>query len=238
MYKSIFNYFQSPIEDSELSQYKIMAELNKYEEKFRKYKLFPELLQLYHIDNILRSLYVKYQPFNGSLSKGMKAPVIDSAEPNIVNSESETSDDTEVFELITWAMSLVQSAMDEGIAVYEFVHDNIKIEPAISIRSKKNEGYFIIPDNQNNLLRIFEYSSPIYASKKKSAKSLKTKLLIQVSLNDVESSILSSGINLIERYGQMKNVPIYFCNINLDLPFKETVLPIAKSVLLGAIKEK
>ena len=112
------------------------------------------------------------------------------------------------------------------------------IESAISIRSKKNEGYFIIPDNQNNLLRIFEYSSPIYASKKKSAKSLKTKLLIQVSLNDVESSILSSGINLIERYGEMKNVPIYYCNINLDLPFKETILPIAKSVLLGVIKEK
>jgi len=238
MYKSILNYFQSPIEDSELSQYKIMAELNKYENKFRRYKLFPELLQLYHIDNMLRSLYVKYQPFNGSLSKGMKAPIIDSAETNIVDSEGELSDNTDVFELITWAMSLVQSAMDEGIAVYEFVHDNIKIESAISIRSKKNEGYFIIPDNQNNLLRIFEYSSPKYSSKKKPAKSLKTKLLIQVSLSDVESSILSSGVNLIERYGEQINVPIYFCNVSLDLPFKETVLPIAKSVLLGIINDK
>ena len=86
MYKSILNYFQSPIEDSELSQYKIMAELNKYENKVRKYKLFPELLQLYPNENNLRSLYVKYQTFNGSLSKGMKATIIDSAETNIVYS--------------------------------------------------------------------------------------------------------------------------------------------------------
>jgi len=238
MYKTILNHFKSPIEDSELTQYKILAQLNKYVENFRGYKLFPELLQLYHIDNMLRSLYVKYQPYNESLSKGMKTSVINSADRNVVDSEGESSGDKEIFELITWAMSYVQSAMEEGIAVYEFVHDNIKIEAAIPIRTKRNEGYFIIPDYHNNLLRLFEYSVPKYSSKKKSSKSLKTKLVIQISLNEVESSILSSGVKLIERYGQLQNVPVYICNTNLDLPFRETVLPIAKSVLLGTINDK
>ena len=238
MYKSILNHFQSPIEDIESSQYKIMGELNKYTEKFRKYKLFPELLQLYHLDNMLKSLYVKYQPFNESLSKGLKAPAIDSSKSNIVDNDGDQSDNSEVFELITWTMTLVESAMEEGIAVYEFVHDHINIEPALPVPSKKNEGYFIIPDYQNRLLRIFEYFSPVYFSKKKSAKSLKTKLLMQISLNKVENSILSTGLNLIERYGQLKNAATYCCNINVDMPFKETVLPIAKSVLLGIINEK
>jgi hypothetical protein len=238
MYKSILNFFQSPVEDNELTQYKILAKLNQYNEKFRKYKLFPELLQLYHIDNMLRSLYVKYQPYNESLSKGMKAPAIDAQGTNVVDSVTDSSDDKDIFELLGWAMLHVQAAMEEGIAVYEFVHDNLKIEPAIPVRSKKSEGYFIIPDYYNNLLRIFEYSSPKFSLKKKSSKSLKTKLLIQISLNEVESSILSSGLKLVERYGQMKDVPVYICNTNLDLPFKETVLPIAKSVLLGKINDK
>lgn len=238
MYKSILNFFQSPVEDSELTQYKILAKLNEYYENFRKYKLFPELLQLYHIDNMLRSLYVKYQPYNESLSKGMKASVVDGQKTNVVDSVTDSSDDKEIFELISWAMLHVQAAMEEGIAVYEFVHDNIKIEPALPVRSKKNEGYFIIPDYHNNLLRIFEYSLPKYSIKKKSSKSLKTKLLIQISLSEVQSSALNSGLKLIERYGQIKDVPVYICETILDLPFKETVLPIAKSVLLGTITEK
>ena len=168
MYKSILNFFQSPVEDSELTQYKILAKLNEYNEKFRKYKLFPELLQLYHIDNMLRSLYVKYQQYNERLSKGMKAPVVDGQKANVVDRVNDSSDDKEIFELINWAMLHVQAAMEEGIAVYEFVHDNIKIEPAIPIRSKKNEGYFIIPDYHNKLLRIFEYSSPKFSLKKSS----------------------------------------------------------------------
>ena len=238
MYKSILNHFQSPIDDIESSQYKIMGELNKYTEKFRKYKLFPELLQLYHLDNMLKSLYVKYQPFNESLSKGLKAPVIDSSKSNIVENDSEQSDNAEVFELIKWTMTLVESAMEEGIAVYEFVHDHISIDAAEPVPSKKNEGYLIIPDYESRLLKIFEYYSPVYFSKKKSAKSLKTKLLMQISLNKVETSTLSTGINLIARYGQKKNAATYCCNINIDMPFKETVLPIAKSVLLGIINEK
>ncbi|UCH65005.1 MAG: hypothetical protein JSW63_10385 [Ignavibacterium sp.] len=238
MYKSILNFFQSPVEDNELTQYKILAKLNEYNEKFRKYKLFPELLQLYHIDNMLRSLYVKYQPYNESLSKGMKTPVIDGQKADVVNRVTDSSDVKEIFELISWAMLHVQTTMEEGIAVYEFVHDNIKIEPALPIRSKKNEGYFIIPDYHNNLLRIFEYSSPRYSLKKKSSKSLKTKLLIQISLSEVGSSVVSAGIKLIERYGQMKDVPVYVCETILDLPFKETVLPIAKSILLGKLNER
>ena len=79
---------------------------------------------------------------------------------------------------------------------------------------------------------------PKYSLKKKSSKSLKTKLLIQISLSEVESSALNSGLKLIERYGQIKDVPVYICETILDLPFKETVLPIAKSVLLGTITDK
>jgi hypothetical protein len=168
----------------------------------------------------------------------MKAPVINAQGTNVVDRVTDSSDDKEIFELISWAMGHVQAAMEEGIAVYEFVHDNIKIEPAIPIRSKKNEGYFIIPDYHNSLLRIFEYSSPKFSMKKKSSKSLKTKLLIQISLNEVESSVVSSGLKLIERYGQMKDVPVYICETILDLPFKETVLPIAKSVLLGKLNDR
>ena len=229
------DYFLPPIEDKEFSQYKILALLKEYSNQFRQNKLYPALSYLNQIDNLLDSLYIKYQDFNSALFDGLKQPGNKIPDITIVGKDSNKVNNNAAFELINWAKPFVQSAMDEGIAIYEFVYDNIIIEPAGAEPSYNSDGYFIIPDYYSGKLLLVEYSCSIFSSSNAPIKSLKTKRIKQVTLDNINSSIINVGFELIYRYGDLVNPAVYICRTELDFPFTETVFPIAKSKLLSLL---
>ena len=187
---------------------------------------------------LLNSLYIRYQPFNDDLVDGLE-PSLPSEESTIFENEKRRkSDEIDAFELVNWAIPKFQSVMDEGIAVYEYVYDNIIIEPVEPLPSFKCKGYFLVPDLEKSYLRIMEYASLVYPLKKKPASSLKTKSILRLSFDNINSSTIEEGIRLVDRYIERINPAIYYCNTQIDFPFRETVLPIAKSKLLSKLNEE
>ena len=229
------DYFLPPIEDKELSQYKILALLKEYSNQFRQTKLYPALSYLNQIDNLLDSLYIKYQDFNRALFDGFKQPENKLPDVTVVGKDSNKVNNNTAFELINWAKPRVQSVIDEGIAIYEFVYDNVIIEPAGAEPVYNNDGYLIIPDYYNGKLVLIEYSCSIFSSNNTPLKSLKTKRIKQVALDNIHSPIINMGFELIYKYGDLVNPAVYICKTELDFPFTETVFPIAKSKLLSLL---
>jgi len=223
--------FLSPIEDKELNQYKILAQLKNYSELFRKNKLYPSFAQLNQINNLLISLLSKH-PILSVPGSNRKTSSVKKAGINILNESSENEDTSDI---IKWAKPLVESLMTEGQAIYEFVHSNIRIESIKPEPSYKDEGYLIIPDYKNLQLLLIEYQSSLFDSNNKPVRSLKTKLLTQINIGRNDTSITELGINLISKYGTLVNPAVFICKTDLDLPFKETLFPIIKSKLLSVL---
>ena len=145
--------FLSPVEDKELNQYKILAQLKYYSELFRKNKLYPSFAQLNQINNLLNSLLSKH-PILSVPGSNRKTSSVKKAGINILNGSSENEDASDI---IKWAKPLVESLMTEGQAIYEFVHSNIRIESIKPEPLYKDEGYLIIPDYGNLQLLLIEY---------------------------------------------------------------------------------
>ena len=223
--------FLSPIEDKELNQYKILAQLKNYSELFRKNKLYPSFAQLNQINNLLISLLSKH-PILSVPGSNRKTSSVKKAGINILNESSENEDTSDI---IKWAKPLVESLMTEGQAIYEFVHSNIRIESIKPEPSYKDEGYLIIPDYKNLQLLLIEYQSSLFDSNNKPVRSLKTKLLTQINIGRNDTSITELGVNLINKYGTLVNPAVFICKTDLDLPFKETLFPIIKSKLLSVL---
>ena len=225
--------FLSPIEDRELNQYKILAQLKNYSELFRKNKLYPAFSQLNQINNLLNSLLSKPQILSvpGSIRKTSS---VKKAGINILNGSSENEDTPDI---IKWAKPLVESLMAEGKAIYEFVHSNIRIESIKPEPSYKDEGYLILPEYNKLQLLLIEYQSSFFDSNNNPVRSLKTKLLTQISIGRNETSITKLGLNLISKYGNLVNPAMFICKTDLDLPFRETIFPIIKSKLISVITQ-
>jgi len=228
--------FLSPIEDKELNQYKILAQLKNYSELFRKNKLYPSFSQLNQINNLLNSLLSEHPILSvpGSIKKTSS---VKKAGINIINRASESEDTSDTNDIIKWAKPLVEALMTEGQAIYEFVHSNIRIEPIKPEPSYRDEGYLIMPDYKNLQLLLIEYKSSFFDSNNKPVRSLKSKLLKQISIGHNETSITELGLNLIDKYGTLVNPDIFICKTDLDLPFRETLFPVIKSKLISVITQ-
>ncbi len=225
--------YLSPVEDKELNQYKILAQLKNYSELFRKNKLYPTFAQLNQINNLLNSLLSKH-PLISVPASNRKTSSVKKAGINILNGSGENEDTSDI---IKWAKPLVESLMTEGRAIYEFVHCNIRIESIKPEPSYKEEGYLIIPDYGNLQLLLIEYQSSLFDSNNKPVRSLKTKLLTQISIMHNETAITELGLNLIYKYGSLVNPAVFICKTDLDLPFRETLFPIIKSKLLSLLTQ-
>ncbi len=225
--------FLSPVEDKELNQYKILAQLKNYSELFRKNKLYPSFAQLNQINNLLNSLLSKH-PILSIPGSNRKTSSVKKAGINILNGSSENEDTPDI---IKWAKPLVESLMAEGKAIYEFVHSNIRIESIKPEPSYKEEGYLIMPEYKNLQLLLIEYQCSFFDSNNKPVRSLKSKLLTQISIAHNERSITELGVNLIYKYGSLVNPAMFISKTDLDLPFRETLFPIIKSKLLSVITQ-
>ena len=228
--------FLSPVEDKELNQYKILAQLKYYSELFRKNKLYPSFSQHNQINNLLNSLLSEHPILSvpGSIKKTSS---VKKAGINIINRSCEDEDTSDTNDIIKWAKPLVESLMTEGQAIYEFVHSNIRIESIKPEPLYKDEGYLIIPDYGNLQLLLIEYQRSLFDSNNKPVRSLKTKILTQMIIGPNESSITELGINLIYKYGSLVNPAVFICKTDLDLPFRETLFPIIKSKLLSLLTQ-
>ncbi len=229
--------FLPPIEDKELNQYKILAKLKEYSKQLHTNKLYPSFAQLNLINNFMDSFLAKYRNVTISTSSKIKTSSIKTSGVNIVNDAKDNEDTLEMIEIIKWAKSLVGSLLDEGIAIYDFVFENISIDAVKPQPAYKDEGYIIIPDYKNSQLLLIKYLSSLFSSNNKPVQSLKTKLLTQVALDNTGSSIKETGLNLICRFGNLVNPAVYVCNTDLDFPFRETLFPIIKSKLLSTLIE-
>jgi hypothetical protein len=229
--------FLSPAEDKELNQYRILAQLKKYSELFRKNKLYPSFAQLNQINNLLNSLISKH-PILSVPGSIIKTSSVKKAGIRILNESSASEDRSDTTDIINWAKPLVDSLMAEGQVIHDFVYGNIRIESIKPRTSYKDEGYLIIADYNNYLILLIKYQSSLLDSKNKPVRSLKTKLIKQISIRHNKTSIIELGLNLIDKYGSLVNPDLFICKIELDLPFRETLFPIIKSKLLSVLTKK
>jgi hypothetical protein len=127
-----------------------------------------------------------------------------------------------------WAFAHLNKSLDVGKSIFDFVDENINIE-SIGLSSEHNkEGYLVLPDNRNRLLRIIKYERKLY-------KVLKTKEIGNQELNIViipkeiiKNQIISDDI---------LNPIIYYLDTELSFPYIETILPVAKRKFLNFLEK-
>ena len=235
MFALNIDFFLPPIEDLEFNQYKILAILKEYSAQLRKNNLYPAFTELNQIDRFLNTFLSKSSAAKNPELKKIKSLFPETTGTNNENEKNETQHDPETIELIRWAKPHVEEVMAEGYAIYEYVHSNLHIKTIEPVPSYRDQGYFIVHDYNDAQLLLVEYLCFFFESKKAPVRSLKTKLITQVPFNENYSSPTEVGIKLIQKYGTLVNPAIYICDSDLELPFSETIFPIAKSKLLSSL---
>lgn len=226
--------FISSAEDSELSEYRVLAALKNYMDQLHKNKLYPAFGELIDLSNELNNLLNQRENYRGLQSKRITG--IDLENRTLIyeyNTEDFNEDKlSKIFDFIEWALPKIKEVVEEGTAIYDFVDSNIDIKEIGILPLYKDEGYFFVPDHSEKLTHVYKFLLSNIVTSNVPFKSLKTHFLEAISEDVTVIPPESIKLELIKKYPELPNPATYNLQVEIDFPFNETILPIAKRKLM------
>src|ERR1039457_1675224 len=176
----------NPEQDSELTTYKILGTLKEYLANIRKFKIYPGLSELI-------GLVVRLENLRKSISKPedsdddlliLDDEILTSGELQPAENYTEEGDNST--EYINWVISQINPILEEGIAVYNFVDQNMELKLINGDPLYKKEGYLIIPDNITSVFNIYRFNYQFFNTENYPEKSMKTEFIQSIPGNDTD----------------------------------------------------
>jgi hypothetical protein len=220
--------------DQETDQYRILSGIKEYSENFRKKKLYPALSELIDLAAILEGVLNQKKGLSKSFPKNIIGFDVENRKIILEDAEVVDKNLEILFDLIEWAIPVIRQTIEEGIALYEFVERNINIDEVGILPLYKEAGYIIIPDNVIEKFLIHRFHFALIEGGKEKFRTLKTMFIEAVERGLVNTPEYLK-LKLIKKHKDMPNPATYFCETDLDLPFIETLFPVAKRKLLSRI---
>jgi hypothetical protein len=226
--------FVAGARDMETKQYEVLHGLKQFYSEYHRNRLYPGLAELIDLWAALDDFIQKKKDIQNRLPHRLKE--LDFENRKLVFESIDTNADLErVSDLIVWALPLIKLAIDEGMSIYNFVDAHMAIEGVGILPMYREEGYWFVPDNRASLLHLLRYEASLFTSATGRFRALKTQLLDSVKQACIRHSPESIKLGLIEKYRDLPNPATYVCETDLEFPYNETILPVAKRKLMSAV---
>jgi len=222
--------------DAEYKEYVLLAWLQKVKQDLNSTKLYPALADVIEKHRELNAI-------KKGLDQGKESgPVIglDFARMQLLRSSSNTSSTLEEYlkELIQRAMPHLDSAMQEGKSLYDQIDANIEFCPIGVQPLHVSEGYLLVTQGMHTQRTLLAYRY------NKSKITRGGDAFLELNLECVETRNLTRletandiKWSLIRRYRQLPQPATYHVHAEHMVPLKATLLPIARRKLLQEIAQ-
>lgn len=224
--------FLNAYRDYELSQYHILDEIRKIRADFSHNKIYPRLAQLIDLYGTLKTITQAGSDLRNELPRRIAG--LDLKGKRIIYEPIRLSSGNlqAIEDLINWALPHIQQAIEEGRTIYDFVDENLTMEGVGLLPSYVEEGYLLVPEHGRELLHVIRYEVTIFAGADQQYRNLKTTTIKTLPMPPVQASPHGIKLELIAEHRELPNPATYLCQTELDFPFQETILPVAKRKLL------
>ncbi len=224
--------FIGAVHDSERTRFEVLNGLKTIRTNFHHNRIFPDLSTLIELFGSLQSITQSADNLRAKAHRSIKD--LNLKERKVIYEETPINDDDfeQIQELILWALPLIQDAIEEGKTMFEFVEENLSLEVVGILPTYLEEGYMFIPDNASSALHVIRYEVSIFTSAEERYRSLKTSFVKSLRQGSIMQPIQSIKLELVQEYPTLPNPATYAFATDLEFPFHETILPVAKRRLL------
>jgi hypothetical protein len=221
--------------DNETRQYHILQGIKEAHAEFSHNMLYPTLRELLDLYRALEQIIQRKGDIESHLPATLQS--IDLINQTLVYEPTDAAglDFKHTALLITWALPLLRTAIEEGMAIFNFIDEHITIEQVGILPVYIEEGYWFVPDRRGSMMHVLRYEVSLFTSAQERFRALKTLHLESVPESSVHHSPESLKLGLIERFSDLPNPATFACETDMDFPFSETMMPIAKRKLMARV---
>jgi len=224
-------WFMEGYVDFELQKYRLLAYLQEVNKYFNETKLYPQLSDIvFHYNNLVAFRENKkflQDHFPKHISQ------VDMQKLEIMYEQMLADDEVmkELEGITNYALEQMKGTIDSGAEIYEFVEKQTRIEPVGILPLYKNEGYMLVRYGQYAEIRAYGYGVTLFEHKDARYKGIRVQYV-----DSWQKSIANSYENIkreiIRSIPVLPNPAVYCVETELSIPFEETLLPIAKRMLM------
>ena len=225
------NWLTDGLIDFEYKKYILLAYLKNIRQNFRVNKLYPFLSDLInHYQHLKRLQKDKLELSNQfPVAVNMEEFMAQKLKFERLIKDDEISQELE--DIIVFSIDKMLDTMKTGKEYYEIVERNIEIIPIGLTSIYQNEGYMFIEQNDKKTIQIYRYRISVFESPEDKYRAIHATLIDRMS-KSISSTYEQMRLTLVKRNKDLPNPATYLINSKHTYPLKETILPVAKRLLV------
>ena len=230
------NWLTEGLVDFEYKKYVLLAYLQKAKSSFKRIELYPFLSDLvFHHRNLLvvkenKSMF--YDRFPKRLS-------LENLQNLEINYKKIIEDDAvmqEIESIMEYALPQFKSSLEEGSFLYEHVESHCEISPVGLTSLYAQEGYLFVTQPPEHETNIYRYQVTIFNNSNDTLRGIHTHH-ISTTERSISNTYEQIKLKLIRQYTDLPNPATYLVISKLKFPVAQTLMPVAKRLLIKTIAE-
>lgn len=220
--------------DFEYKKYILLAYLKRARESFNRVELYPFLSDLvFHYRNLLtvkENKSLLYESFPKELSA-------ESLQKLELTYKKMVDDDTvmkEIESIIEFSLPQFKSSLDEGAFIYDYVESQCEFSPIGLTSLYANEGYLFISQPPQRETDVYRYQVSFYGNPDDAMRSLNTHHVLTTE-RTLANSFENIKLQLLKEFTELPNPSVYLIISKLKFPYSQTLMPVAKRLLIKNI---
>ena len=216
--------------DFEYKKYILLAYLQHVSNNFTEYRLYPYLSDLVEHYRNLKSLKDNKQHLYNMFPERMKGADLEQFR---LISEKIVEDDSlmqEIESILDFSIPQMETYLKEGKKIYDFIEERLKVFPIGVIPLNSESGYVMLKDTAPET-KVYEFHISIFENPIEKYRGIHLAYLksyeksLMNTFEAIKSDLLSFNRNL-------PNPATYVIETDMNIPFDETFLPLAKRTLV------
>lgn len=228
------NWLTEGLIDFEYKKYVLLAYFHKVKENFNEQKLYPHLSDLiFHYQNLLaikENKQLMQEHFPSKLTKA------DFDSLTLAYEKMVHDDDlmNELENILLFSLPKFKDYLTEGRDIYDYLESKMQISQIGLSTLSPDEGYLFLSQHSTTDTLIYEYRMTIFTQAEEKFRGIHLNYL-ETKPRTISNTYESMKYELVKRNKAMPNPSTYLIESKTSAPLNESVLPIAKRVLVKYI---
>lgn len=229
------NWFLEGMQDFEYKKYVLLAYLQHVSQEFAQVRLYPsfsDLIAHYHNLDLFQK---ERQRIADELRRKRSTESPGLAPSDLPHPTGESDDLDEINAIVSYALPSIRTQLKEGKDIYDFIEDQLLIEPIGITPLYRKEGYLFLRVNKQPELKVFDYQVIFFENVDGNHYGISFTPLdtYRVSLTYTYEAI---KLDLLRSHGKYLNPATYLLFTPQAFPEEASLIPIAKRKMLAYLK--
>lgn len=220
--------------DFEYKKYVLLAYLQHVKKEFDESRIYPSLAELInHYSNLLA---IKSNKENLAGAFPRKMTGID-GETMKVAYERLLEDDSlmkEIENIIEYSLPRFESSVKEGKEIYDYVEDKMHLFPVGVVPLHNDYGYMLLRNGAKSETRVYEYQVTLFEQPNERYRGINTQFLRSFEKN-LSNTYENIKTEMLKENKTLANPATYVIESEVNVPLDETLMPIAKRLLVRMV---